>query len=184
MNDLDRRGSRIFGRVDGEVDWPSGVDSPYRLMKRREPERYEREMAEQADAQRVIVEWAEWYGLRQAKKACCPGWLTRKVSRRCMIDRCTALGGGAVDYRWLEHGVGWVLDGQPVALTSASYGIRDEEHARFQWWVNEDPRLAVVLGGQGWYGIGSTQVLMWRTDVIEVMEPSPESVRALGYQQY
>lgn len=184
MNDLDRRGSRIFGRYQREVDWPSGVDSPYPLMRRREPERYEREVAKQADAQRVIVEWAERYDLKEAKMACCPGWLTRRVSRRCMIDRCTALGGGAYDHEWLEHRIGWVLNGQPVALTSASYGISDKDQARFEWWVNEDPRLAVVLGGQGWYGFGSTQVLMWRTDVIEEMEPSPESVRALGYQQY
>lgn len=183
MNDLDRRGGRIFGRVDGEVDWPSGVDSPYRLMKLRDPEKYEREVARQVDAQRVIVEWAEWYGLKRAKMACCPRWLTHKVSRRCN-SRCTAFGGGATDHRWLEHGVGWVLDGQPVALTSASYGISDEYRARFEWWVNEDPRLAVALGGQGWYGYGSTQVLVWRTDVIEVMEPEPESVRALGYPQY
>lgn len=184
MNDLDRRGSRIFGRTQGEVDWPSGVDSPQWWLKREDPEKYEREVARQADAQRVIVEWAEWYGLKEAKMACCPRWLTRKVSRRCMIDRCTALGGGATDHRWLERKVGWVLNGQPVALTAASYGIRDEEHARFEWWVNEDPRLAVVLGGQGWHGLGSTQVLMWRTDVIEEMEPAPMSVRALGYQQY
>nr|WSZ99548.1 hypothetical protein OH820_31320 [Streptomyces sp. NBC_00857] len=184
MNDLDRRGSRIFGREQGEVAWPSGVYSPERWLKRNDPEKYERELVEQTDAQRVIVEWAERYDLKQAKMACCPGWLTRKVSRRCMTDRCTAFGGGATDHRWLEHGIGWVLDGQPLALTSASYGIRDEEHARFEWWVNEDPRLAVILGGQGWYGIGSTQVLMWRTDVIGVMEPAPESVRALGYQQY
>lgn len=184
MNDLDRRGSRIFGRERGEVAWPSWLDSPGRWLKREDPEEYEREAARQADAQRVIVEWAEWYGLRQAKMACCPGWLTREVSRRCGIDRCTWLGGGAVDHEWLEHGVGWVLDGQPVALTSAPYGISDHYRARFERWVAEDPRLAVVLGGQGWYGLGSTQVLMWRTDRIAVMEPAPESVRAMGYRQY
>ncbi|MGI5423744.1 hypothetical protein [Streptomyces sp. CA-179760] len=71
-----------------------------------------------------------------------------------------------------------------MALTSAPYGISDKYRARFEWWVAEDPRLTVVIGGQGWYGIGSTQVLMWRTDCIELMEPSPESVRALGYRQY
>ncbi|MGW7281764.1 hypothetical protein ACWGIV_26405 [Streptomyces sp. NPDC054844] len=184
MNDFDRRAAKIFGREGGDVAWPYDLHSPQRHLKRTDPEWYEREVARQPDAQRVIVEWAEWYGLKATATACCPGWLTRKVSRRCSIDRCTKFGGGATDYRWLEHRTGWLLDGHPVALTSAPYRISNEEHARFEWWVAEDPRLAVALGGQGWYGLGSTQVLMWRTDVIEVMEPSPESVRALGYQQY
>jgi len=179
-DEFDERAYRIFGKAIGKINWPYGLNDPDWSVRRRNPERYAIECAEQDEARRVAVEWAERYGLRATDKACCPRWLLRNASQRCWMgnDKCTRFGGGEFihDSDWLDHGSGWLLNGKPVAITSAPYHVRDEDQARLDMWAQDD-RLKYVLGGPGWYGFTTTQVVMWRADRIAEMEPAPDAGR-------
>ncbi|MBB0242997.1 hypothetical protein FNQ90_02455 [Streptomyces alkaliphilus] len=178
MSDLLRRAIAVFGQANGVPDWPYGLSVPPHQWREENPERWERDRAERRIAQRVIVEWAEHYGFKRSHKACCPQWLQRKVSQRCRGGRCTHWGAGdsTPDSRWLDHTIGWLLNGKPVAVTSAPYGLLDEDRDRMAWWQAQDDRLRVVTGGSGWYGHDTTQVIVWRTDLVPVIEPA-EDVR-------
>ena len=176
MDDLRQRATKIFGTAEGRPNWPYGLHDPQWRYKQTDPARYAREVAEQPEAQRVIVEWAERYGLRETHVACCPRWLLRSSSSRCA--QCWG-GKPEPDEHWLDHTVGWLLDRRPVAMTSAPYGVRSSDRERLAWWAEQDERLRVMTGGQGWYGYGTTQVLMWRADRIAHMETAPDARRGL-----
>ncbi|MDT0307317.1 hypothetical protein RM780_10115 [Streptomyces sp. DSM 44917] len=32
------------------------------------------------------------------------------------------------------------------------------------FWTKRDSRLRFTRGGEGWYGLGTTQLIMWRCD--------------------
>lgn len=165
---LHARAVRIFGADPGGIRWPYGLEDPSRHLKRTDPAAYERQQVEQPAAQRNIVEWAERYGLKESSAGCCPRWLQRSVSRTCPYDKC---GSDTADAGWLDHPIRWIKDGKPVAITSAPYGLPEADDARIRWWLSEDPCLRVAYG-PGWYGFGTTQVVMWRTDRIPVIEPA------------
>lgn len=168
MTELNDRAAKIFRR-DGQWCWPYGMSAPGRDLRKRNPEQYEFHIRRVELGQRLIVEWAESYGLRTSDRGCCPRWLQGKVSRQCYPEsRCTRSG---VDSRWLDHPIYWLRDGRPAAITSAPYHISDDDEARLGWWLLEDPRLELGKG-TGWYGMGTTQILLWRSDRIEHMEPA------------
>lgn len=178
---MEQRAIAIFGRNrgwNGEANWPYGLEHPSRNLKRTHPEIWARVSVEQPRAQKVIVEWAERYGLKASDAGCCPRWLQRKTSRRCEPDSCTRYGNSneAPDHDWLDHATAWLLGGKPAAMTSAPYGdVSDSDRLRFAYWQAEDSRLRVRVGGEGWYGHSTTQILMWRSDRISSMETAPDA---------
>lgn len=166
MSGLRKRADRVFGGAGG---WPYGLYMPLR-DPRVEPERVAEIRERVSHGQRVIVEWAERYGLRASDTGCCPRWLLRNGSRSCMSDRCTRFGGGETpDCSWLDHKTAWIRDRRPVALTSAPYGVSEHDERRLALWLRESPELRVTQG-VGWYGLGTTQIVMWRADRIGPME--------------
>ncbi|MGO4427180.1 hypothetical protein AB4Z54_52875 [Streptomyces sp. MCAF7] len=56
-------------------------------------------------------------------------------------------------------------------ITSAPYSVSAEAEARLAWWVQEDPRLRVARR-TGWYGLGTTQIVMWRSDLVASVDPA------------
>lgn len=175
---LEKRAIEVFGSFEGLAAWPYGLEHADRRWKNDNPELWEIMLNEQPRAQRVIVEWAEQYGLRRSTKGCCPKWLQRKTSRSCEPGSCNRYGSvSTLDYGWLDHAIAWLFDGKPVAMTSAPYSISEHSHERLDWWQNEDECLRVLIGGEGWYGYGTTQILMWRSDRLPVMVTAPGAQR-------
>lgn len=169
--DLYDRGTAIFGSGQDGVFWPydaSGID---RTLRRRDPQRFEQQLAELNRKRLLIVEWAEQYGLKASSVKCCPWWLTRKVSRSCAPGRCTQYGVGGADRSWLDHTICWLKDSKPAVITSAPYCFDVTDRKRVIWWLREDLRLGAASGA-GWYGHGTTQVVMWRTDRIAIVDPA------------
>jgi hypothetical protein len=119
--------------------------------------------------QETLVEWAEQHGLKLSEAGCCPLWLQRKVSRRCRIDSsaCTVYGchTQALDHHWLDHATTWLKDGRPAVVASSPYSVSDEDEKRLSFWMAADPRFRVARG-DGWYGWGTTQLILWRSDRI------------------
>lgn len=172
MTDLHARGAAIFGGSStGGVDWPydaSGIDI---TLRRRDPERFAQQLADLNRKRLLIVEWAERYGLKGSSVQCCPWWLTRKVSRRCAYGKCTHYGAGSLpDSSWLDHTICWTKGRKPAVITSAPYHVDDKDLERLAKWVEQDERLNVAQGA-GWYGFGTTQIVMWRTDILAAVEP-------------
>ncbi|OKI16589.1 hypothetical protein [Streptomyces sp. CB03911] len=174
MTDLFTRAAKIFGTNDHEIDWPYGIETPPLHLRRTDPDAFNARLPLQRAKQEAIVGWAEEYGLKRSVRGCCPRWLQRRSSRTCRPSRggdsCTHYGGGRPDAGWLDHPVGWLKDGRPAALTSAPYQVLDEDLARIKWWTQQDPLLRYSLG-DGWYGHGTRQVVLWRTDWIERVDP-------------
>jgi hypothetical protein len=171
------RAARIFGKNStGGIYWPHGTGTPQKATYRSDdgPERYEAAVAHAHEAQRVIVDWAEAYGLKTSEAGCCPKWLLRGRSMRCTSqrNRCTRYGSDSSDSEILDHGTAWIKDTKPVALTSALYAIDEEDQARIAWWMQQDDRLRSAQG-IGWYGSGTTQVIIWRSDLIDDIAPAP-----------
>jgi hypothetical protein len=171
--DIHDRGAAIFGAGPDGVYWPydaSGIDH---RLRRTDPERFRQQLAHLHRRREVIVGWAEWYGLKSSSVTCCPSWLTRKVSRRCAFERCTRYGTSAqaVDSPWMEHTICWLKDGRPAVITSAPYHVSAESSARIAWWLEQQPNLRTVQG-EGWYGFGTTQIIVWRADRIATVEPA------------
>lgn len=158
---LTARAVTVFGTREGVPAWPYGLAKPHPRRSGMSAARLAvaNERAEQA--QRTIVEWAERYGLRATHIGCCPKWLLRTVSRRCPAGACTNFGG--LDYVWLDHPIGWLVDGRPAVLTSAPYSVHDDQDPGIREWLAKDTRLRSAYG-PGWYGHGTTQIVMWRTD--------------------
>lgn len=169
-DDLHDRATAVFGRGPDGIRWPydvSGID--YRL-KRTDPGRYRRDLEEITRKRELIVGWAERYGLKASPVHCCPWWLTRRVSRRCTPGRCTRYGTAVPDHDWMDHSVFWLKDGRPAVITSAPYHLGDEDAGRIAWWTGQHTNLRSARG-TGWYGFGTTQILMWRADRIAAVEP-------------
>ncbi|MFH8371420.1 hypothetical protein [Streptomyces sp. NPDC018031] len=176
MHDIYTRATAIFGKASGGgIRWPYGVADPCRsnYPKPEDAERYEEVLRSRRAAQQLVVEWAGKYGLKTSDSGCCPQWLQRRASRRCMSDACTHYGSStsAPDHGWLDHMTAWLQNGKPVAITSAPYSISKDDEQRFAWWQQHDPRLRVA-SGTGWYGFGTTQIIVWRSDLVTTMEPA------------
>ena len=180
--DFYTRAVRVFGtRTDEpglpEVDYPYDVDSGQvnRALRRSDPDLYQQQWDELNDRRRLIVEWAERYGLKQSHKGCCPRWLLGTKSLSCLgkwrpwsqQPECTY----TADSGWLDHKVAWLKDGVPVALTSAPYAVSDDDRKRVAEWLARDDRLRVAYG-TGWYGYGTSQVILWRADRVENLAPA------------
>lgn len=164
----------IFGKNDlGGVDWPYGVGAQARNPQ-WSPEEYRAHLKDRAEAKQLVFDWAQRYGLKKTDKGCCPVWLQQARNSRCSGRRvCARFGGSGVrDCDWMEHTASWTFDRQPVAITSAPYDIDQRDRAELDRWVREDPRLAVAYGGTGWYGHNTFQIILWRTDLIDVVEPA------------
>lgn len=172
MTDLYDRAAKIFGSGPDGIRWPYDVSGLDRSLRRTDPERFRRQLAELERKQLVLVDWAERHGLKGSPVKCCPWWLTRKVSRRCEVNKCTQFGGGA-DRSWLDHTICWLKDSRPAVITSAPYNFGEEDRARIDHWLTEDTRLRAAYGA-GWYGYGTQQIVMWRADRLEVVEPAAE----------
>lgn len=176
-DDLYARARKIFGSMDGRICWPYNLGIPPKRAFRNDPtpERYEGLVRRAQKAQLIIVEWAEQYGFKESGSGCCPWWLRGNVSRRCNLssDACTRYGSGSTipDHYWLDHPIFWLKDGRPAAITSAPYQVSAGDEDRIRWWLSEDSRLRVAYG-TGWYGFGTRQILMWRTDRIDVVAPA------------
>lgn len=174
--DLYARAAAMFGKTHkGGVAWPCGVADPDRFGYDG-PDgsaRYQERMEDRRAAQLVVTDWAERYGLKKSEAGCCPLWLRRRVSRRCtsQVNRCTRYGGETPDRGWLDHHTAWTMGGRPAVLTSAPYGVAEGDEARLAWWMQEDSRLRVARG-TGWYGFGTTQIVMWRSDLITTVSPA------------
>ncbi|MDH2392969.1 hypothetical protein QCN29_30170 [Streptomyces sp. HNM0663] len=87
------------------------------------------------------------------------------------MGNCSRYDAPTADAPWLDHTVAWLRDGGPAALTSAPYGLSPMDVARLEWWPQQDPRLHVARG-TGWYGFTTTQVVVWRYDILGDVEPA------------
>ena len=169
---LHTRAVRVFGTDhQGRPFWPYGVADPDKSNYRNDPDsaRYDEALKRARSAQLLVTEWAEDHGLKTSETGCCPHWLTRKVSRRCSSQSvpCTHYESPGPDRGWLDHLTAWTKNGKPAILTSAPYDISEEDEQRLAWWRQHDSRLTVARGGEGWYGYGTTQIIMWRSDLLE-----------------
>lgn len=165
-DDLYDRAAAIFGSSADGVHWPydvSGIDS---TLRRKDPERFQRELAVLTTKRYTIVEWAEHHGLKKSTVQCCPWWLTRKTSRACTMAKCTRYGDRTPDSHWLDHPILWLKDSKPAVITSAPYNVSAEDQQRLNWWRKEHRTLRVEQG-TGWYGYGTTQIVMYNTSRIK-----------------
>jgi hypothetical protein len=174
MTDIFARGARVFGRGQDGVFWPYDVTGIDRTLRRTDPERFHQQMDVLDGKRLLLVEWAERYGLRSAR-GCCPRWLLKNASHRCGWQpdarrECT----WATDERWLDHPIWWIRDRRPVAITSAPYHFDDCSRTLVDRWLAADGRLDFTTG-VGWYGYGTTQTLLWRTDRIADITPAAPS---------
>ncbi|MFJ8746696.1 hypothetical protein ACIRL2_46075 [Embleya sp. NPDC127516] len=164
-SDVNARAVALFGRhEDGTIAWPYGIADPPRRNHRTRDDAdaaFEAALRGRRDAQRILVAWARRHGRRPEDLGCCPQWLRRRGSAGCPYGECDR-------WRWTDHVTTWSLDGQPVALTAAPYGMDEDERAELEEWVEEYPDLAVAYG-TGWYGADTTQVLLWRRDRIRTL---------------
>lgn len=171
VNDLYARAAAVFGSGTDGVFWPYDVSGIDRSLRRKDPEAFEKKLAELTTKREVIVTWAEKHGLKKSTVKCCPWWLTRKTSRACTMAKCTRYGTTHPDSHWLDHGVCWLKDGKPAVISSAPYNFADEDQARLTWWTSTQPELSSAQG-EGWYGYGTRQILIWRSDRIATVEPA------------
>lgn len=169
------RAIAVFGKNDlGGVAWPYGAAAQPTRPQGWTEEQYAEHLADRAAAQQLAFDWAQKYGLKRSNKGCCPLWLQRDRNTRCATSRaCIRYGAGTSDDRsWMDHPSTWTLDKKPAVITTAPYGIHSGDRDRLAWWMKEDPRFAVAFGGRGWYGHDTTQIVLWRTDVVSVVDPA------------
>ncbi|MCX5115441.1 hypothetical protein OOK13_44905 [Streptomyces sp. NBC_00378] len=121
-----------------------------------------------------MFDWAQKYGLKKGKNRCCPKWLTRDRNSTCAgtKDPCALYDASSPDRAWLDHVTTWTFDKLPAVITAAPYSIDQDDRDRLAWWTTEDPRLGVAYGGPGWYGHSTKQIVLWRTDLIEIVGPA------------
>ncbi|WP_262063457.1 hypothetical protein [Streptomyces sp. STR69] len=177
QEDLYSRAVRVFGTaVGGGIKWPYGVATPSRWHYRNDetPDRYEAAVQDRKAAQEKVTAWAGRYGLRQSSADCCPLWLQRRRSRRCLFGSgsCTRYGTPAPDRGWLDHATLWNKNQAPAVITSAPYSIDPDDRIRLAWWLEQDPRFRVAYGDEGWYGFGTRQIVLWRQDLLETVTPA------------
>lgn len=174
MSDLYDRAAAIFGASSEGVHWPYDVSGIDHTLRRKDPEAFQKKLAELTAKREVIVAWAEQHGLKKSTVKCCPWWLTRKVSRSCSMDKCTRYGASSAsspDSLWLDHAIHWLKDGKPAVITSAPYHLEADDQARIDRWTSEHPELTSAQG-QGWYGYHTRQILLWRSDRISTVAPA------------
>ncbi|MFD9047824.1 hypothetical protein [Streptomyces zaomyceticus] len=151
------------------MHWPYGLTTAARSTYASQ-DAYDAALQDRLEARQLLVAWAESHGLRQSSTGCCPRWLQRNWSRRCEAGACAREEVPATDVWWLDHTIGWLLDGRPAALTAAPYHLEDAEQERLRWWTTQDTLLRTALG-TGWYGFGTTQIVVWRADLLETITP-------------
>lgn len=163
----------IFGKNDeGGVAWPYGVGATIRNPS-RSPEEQRAHLADRAEAKQLVFDWAQKHGLKRTDNGCCPVWLQQNRNSRCGGPRvCARFGMNSRGCDWMDHVATWTFDRKPVAITSAPYELHQGYRDELDQWVDEDPRLGVAYGGTGWYGLGTKQIVLWRTDLIEVIQPA------------
>jgi hypothetical protein len=169
-DDLHDRAAAIFGSSADGVHWPYDVSGIDRSLRRKNPEAFQQKLAELTTKRYTIVEWAEHHGLKASRVKCCPLWLTRKTSRRCSPDSGCQRRSEA-DRLWLDHDIYWLRDSRPAVVTSAPYEVSDQDAQRLNWWHKEHPELRVERG-EGWYGYGTSQIVMWNTTRIKYVGPA------------
>jgi len=167
------RAIAVFGKNDaGGVAWPYGVGATV-PNPTWSPEQHRAHLQDREEAKQLVFDWAQKYGLRRTDTGCCPVWLQQARNSRCGGRRvCAHFGTQGRDCSWFDHTAMWTFDKQPAVITSAPYEIHRTYEAELDRWVKEDPRLAYTFGGTGWYGNGTHQVILWRTDLVEVIEPA------------
>ncbi|MEV7174436.1 hypothetical protein AB0O18_32645 [Streptomyces sp. NPDC093224] len=171
---LAARAAHVFGRQGGQVCWPYGLRPPAPPRARTEEAlgRHEAAVADRDAAQEQITSWAESLGLKQSRSGCCPRWLQRGRSGRCTPWACTQYGSNGLDHDWLDHLIAWTRAGKPAAITAAPYEVGAKDEERLSWWTAADPRLSVARG-TGWHGLGTTQIVMWRADLVNATASNP-----------
>jgi hypothetical protein len=170
MSDLHARAAAIFGSSADGVHWPYDVSGIDHTLRRTDPERFQRDLAVLTTKRYTIVEWAEHHGLKTSSVTCCPRWLTRKTSRRCQPDSdCQRR--THEDRPWLDHDIYWTRGSRPAVITSAPYEVSEESLQRLHWWHREHRELRVERG-EGWYGYGTSQIVMWNTARIKYVGPA------------
>jgi hypothetical protein len=168
VSDLHDRAAAIFGSSADGVHWPYDVSGIDHSLRRTDPEAFKKQLAELTTKRYTIVEWAEHHGLKASSVKCCPLWLTRKTSRRCTPHlSCRS----DADRLWLDHDIYWLRDGKPAVLTSAPYDVSDQDVQRLDWWHKEHRELRVARV-EGWYGYGTSQIVMWNTTRIKHVGPA------------
>lgn len=174
---LHKRAAAVLGTDGGAIRWPYGMGPEVRSVLYPESAEAFAERVEQHKAkQEAMVSWAERYGLKYAPHVCCPPWLQGNANRRCRPYRegsnCTRYVNGGPDRGWLDHVVGWLKDGKPAVLTSAPYTLEIlKPPARLAFWTVTDERLKVTAG-DGWYSPATTQLILWRADRLEDVQPA------------
>ncbi|AJF70424.1 hypothetical protein [Streptomyces vietnamensis] len=167
--ELSTRAAAVLGGSPGAVKWPYGL-TPAARSSYKSQDAYEAAVQGRLEAQELLVAWAEEHGLRQSSTGCCPRWLQRSSSRQCRDGACTRQDPPALDAYWLDHTVGWLLGGRPAVLTSAPYHFEHQDQERLRWWTTQDPLLRSARG-TGWYGFDTTQIVVWRADLLETVTP-------------
>ena len=171
MSDLSVRATAIFGVTADGIRWPYDVSGIDRTLRYRDPEAHERKMAELTTKRYTIVEWAEHHGLTKSSiNRCCPLWLTRTTSRRCTRGSACQIS-ATPDRPWLDHDIYWLRDGRPAVITSAPYEVSEDDTQRLLWWRTQHRALRVERG-TGWYGYGTTQIVLWNTSRIKYVSPA------------
>lgn len=177
MTALNTRAAAVLGTSGGAIRWPYGMSPAQRNIYRDEPAAdYAQRVQQQLARQEAMVTWAEQHGLKHAPHGCCPAWLRTNTNGRCRPYRekspCTRYANGSPDHDWLDHAVGWLKDGKPAVLTSAPYTLKHlKPPARLAFWTVTDPRLKAAAG-DGWYSPATVQLILWRADRIEDVEPA------------
>lgn len=179
--DLEIRASKIFRKQQGEIYWPYGLAVPNKQRSLLSEEQYEETAAHCRVAQQVIVDWAEDHGLRSSESGCCPRWLLRNASRQCEPDTCGKYGSGPRDDSWLDHPVYWLKGGLPAAITSAAYSVRQHDRDRIEKW--KEAGLMAAFGGPGWYGYGTTQIVMWHPGRLTSVHTAEDADRLLRHNK-
>ncbi|MFI1741481.1 hypothetical protein [Streptomyces sioyaensis] len=180
--DLEIRASKIFKKQQGEILWPYGLATPNRRRSGLSEDQYKEAAAHARVAQLVIVEWAEDHGLRSSESGCCPRWLLRNASGQCEPDACENYGSGPRnDERWLDHTIFWLKDGLPAAITSSPYSVSEDDRSRIEQW--QESGLVAAFGGPGWYGYGTTQIVMWQTKRLASVYLAEDADRLLRHSK-
>ncbi|MGY5133485.1 hypothetical protein ACWGJW_13950 [Streptomyces nigrescens] len=180
--DLEIRASKIFKKQQGEILWPYGLATPNRRRSGLKEDQYQEAAAHARVAQLVIVEWAEDHGLRSSESGCCPRWLLRNASRQCEPGACDNYGSGPRnDERWLDHPIFWLKDGLPTAITASPYSVSEDDRSRIEQWQKSG--LVAAFGGPGWYGYGTTQIIMWHPERLASVYLAEDADRLLRHSK-
>ncbi|MBT2459998.1 hypothetical protein [Streptomyces sp. ISL-86] len=180
---VDQRGRALFGadREERTAAWPYGLEQG-QVRNRQTFAELAALLEHLAVGRSTIVSWADHYGLKVAQRnPCCARWLTRSSYGACPKDRWTGRpdcwNGDLYTRGWRDHPIAWVLDGRPAAITAAP-GLRHQDFAAtLDTLTGQDERLAWTAGGKGWYGYRTSQVVIWRRDLLGDVDTA-DSIRA------